>query len=61
MRCLVDGPSPLSTLGSIASTKPSASCELCHDGELRVSPKTPTAPPVGLTSAFWANDVSSSS
>ena len=58
-RCLEDGPSPESTLGSIASMKPSAICELCHDGELRVSPNTPTAPPVGLTSAFWTNDVSS--
>src|SRR5262249_12847615 len=58
-RCLDDGPSPGSTLGSSASTKPSAICELCHDGELRVSPNAPTAPPVGLSSAVWTNDVSS--
>jgi hypothetical protein len=30
-------------------------------GELRVSPKAPTAPPLGLTSAWATNESSSSS
>ena len=57
-RCLAAGPSPGSTRGSRASTNPNAICVLCQVGETSVSPKTPTAPPFGLTIACVANDVS---
>ena len=59
MRCFSAGPSAGRTLGSRPSTKPSAICVLCHVGESRVSPNTPTEPPFALTSDSPANDVSS--
>ena len=59
VRCLVAGPSVGSTDGSSASTKPSDICVFAVDGESRVSPNTPTAPPPDFTSASLANDVSS--
>jgi hypothetical protein len=46
--------------GSSASAKPQAICVLCQVGETSVSPKTPTAPPFGLTSACVPHAVSAS-